>query len=191
VGGWVIDAEQFEKNGLMYERYPMALNRQEYHQLPRHSLIICAALVENPMNLGALCRTVEAFRLQSLVLADLGIAQNRKFRQLSAATYGWQPLEECAPDRLLDWLYHQRQQGYAILGLTANRDAAPLHQAKLPQEVVLVLGRELTGIPHEIEQECDLTLTIPQYGMADSLNVQTAAAIAIYEYIRQWGMASA
>ncbi|NJL48454.1 MAG: RNA methyltransferase [Leptolyngbyaceae cyanobacterium SM2_5_2] len=29
---------------------------------------------------------------------------------------------------------------------------------------------------------------IPQYGMVESLNVQTAAAIAIYEYIRQWGM---
>jgi tRNA G18 (ribose-2'-O)-methylase SpoU len=168
----------------------MDLNRQEYHRLPRHTLIICAALVENPMNLGALCRTVEAFRLQSLVLPDLKIAQNRKFRQLAAATYGWQPLEECAPDRLLDWFHHQRRMGYAILGLTANQEAEPLHQAKFPQKAVLVLGRELTGIPNEIEQSCDRTLTIPQYGMADSLNVQTAAAIAIYEYIHQWGMVS-
>jgi tRNA G18 (ribose-2'-O)-methylase SpoU len=79
---------------------------------------------------------------------------------------------------------------YAILGLTANQEAEPFHQAKFPQKAVLVLGRELTGIPHEIEQSCDRTLTIPQYGMADSLNVQTAAAIAIYEYIHQWGMAA-
>jgi len=168
----------------------MSFSRQEYHQLPRHPLIVCAALVENPRNLGALCRTVEAFRLQSLVLADLRIAQNRKFRQLAAATYGWQPLEECSPARLLNWLQHQRQQGYARLGLTANQEAEPLHQAKLPQKAVLVLGRELTGIPDEIERGCDRTLTIPQYGMAESLNVQTAAAIAIYEYIRQWGMAA-
>ena len=51
---------------------------------------------------------------------------------------------------------------------------------------VLVLGRELTGLADGIEQGCDLTLTLPQYGMAEFLNVQTAA-IAIYEYMRQWG----
>jgi len=168
----------------------MIFNRQEYRQLPRHSLVVCAALVENPMNLGALCRTVEAFRLQSLVLGDLQLANNRKFRQLAAATYSWQPLEACSPDRLPHWFQQQQKQGYSILGLTASRDAEPLHQTQFPQKAVLVLGRELTGIPREVEQDCDLTLTIPQYGMADSLNVQTAAAIAIYEYIRQWGMAS-
>lgn len=52
---------------------------------------------------------------------------------------------------------------------------------------VLVLGRELTGLADGIEQGCDRTLTIPQYGMAECLNIQTAAAIASYEYMRQWG----
>ena len=51
---------------------------------------------------------------------------------------------------------------------------------------MLVLGRELSGLADGIEQGCDRTLTIPQYGMAEFLNVQTAA-IAIYEYMRQWG----
>lgn len=166
----------------------MAFSREAYRQLPRHPLVVCASLVENPMNLGALCRTVEAFRLESLVLADVRMAQQRKFRQLAATTYHWQPLAVCAPDRLLDWFNQRRQQGYAILGLTADRRAQPLDQAVLPEKAVLVLGRELTGIPDEVVQGCDRTLTIPQYGLVDSLNVQTAAAIAIYQYIRQWGM---
>jgi tRNA guanosine-2'-O-methyltransferase len=143
------------------------------------------------MNLGALCRTVEAFRLEALVLADLQMARQRKFRQLAAATYGWQPLQACAPEDLLGWFRQQRQQGYAIVGLTANQSAQRLDQTPFPQKAVLVLGRELTGIPEAIEQGCDRTLTIPQSGLVESLNVQTAAAIAIYEYMRQWGMATA
>lgn len=166
----------------------MVPDRKEYGNLPRHPLIVCASLVENPMNLGALCRTVEAFRLQSLVLADMEIAQSRKFRQLAATTHHWQPIESCAPGALPDWFDKRRRQGYVIVGLTANGQAQPMQQADLPEKLVLVLGRELTGIPAEVLQECDRTLTIPQYGMVESLNVQTAAAITIYEYIRQWGM---
>ena len=166
----------------------MAPDREEYRNLPRHPLIVCASLVQNPMNLGALCRTVEAFRLESLVLADVKIAQDRKFRQLAVTTHHWQPLEACAPDDLPGWLDGRQRQGYAILGLTADGQAKPLLQADLPEKMVLVLGRELTGIPAPVLQGCDRTLTIPQYGMVESLNVQTAAAIAIYEYIRQWGM---
>jgi tRNA guanosine-2'-O-methyltransferase len=166
----------------------VAPDRQTYEKLPRHPLVVCASLVENPMNLGALCRTTEAFRLEALVLADRQIAQRRKFRQLAAATHSWQPLEACPPDQLGTWLQQQQQRGYSVLGLTVDEQAEYLSTVQLPQKAVLVLGRELTGIPEAVLQACDRTLTIPQYGLVDSLNVQTAAAIAIYEYIRQWGL---
>jgi tRNA G18 (ribose-2'-O)-methylase SpoU len=55
-----------------------------------------------------------------------------------------------------------------------------------PKQSVLVLGRELIGIPVEIAGLCDAAIAIPQFGMVESLNVQTAAAIAIYEYGRQY-----
>lgn len=72
----------------------MALFRTQYPDLSRHPLVVCASLVENPMNLGLLCRTAEAFRLEALVLSDLALTQNRKFRQVAVATYGspWWPV---------------------------------------------------------------------------------------------------
>ena len=48
--------------------------RDAYADLPRFPLKICASLVNHPANLGALCRTVEVFRLESLVMADSAIA---------------------------------------------------------------------------------------------------------------------
>ncbi|MGB3135229.1 MAG: TrmH family RNA methyltransferase [Nodosilinea sp.] len=162
--------------------------RAQYFNLPRHSLVVCAALVENPINLGMLCRTAEAFRLEALVLSDLNLIQDRKFRQGAVFTHQWQPLLECAVEALPQWLDHQRQQDYIPIALDLQPQATPLGEAAFPERVVLVLGRELTGIPPAVAAACDRAITIPQYGLVQSLNVQTAAALAIYAYLGQWGM---
>lgn len=164
--------------------------QQHYSQLPRHPLVLCASLVENPMNLGALCRTAEACRLESLVLQDLAITENRQFRRVAVTTHHWQPLQACAPENLIPWLEAQRERGYTRLALACDDAAQSLMTTALPQRAVLLLGRELTGIPAHLLAQCDQTLVIPQYGLVDSLNVQTAAAMAVYEYLRQWGLAS-
>lgn len=166
----------------------MALVRTQYPNLPRHTLMVCATLVENPINLGMLCRTAEAFRLEALVLSDLTLAQDRKFRQGAVATHRWQPLVGCAPENLPQWLDQQRQRGYTSLALDLQPQAVPLTDMTFPERAVLVLGRELTGIPPAVAAACDQGVTIPQYGVVQSLNVQTAAALAIYAYIGQWGM---
>ena len=169
-------------------RLPMTLTRSQYSHLPRHALVVCAALVENPINLGMLCRTAEAFRLEALVLKDLALTQDRRFRQGAVATHQWQPLEECAVEELPQWLERQRQRGYNPIALDLHPQAVPLPEMRFPERTVLVLGRELTGIPLSVAAACDHAVTIPQYGMVQSLNVQTAAALAIYTYISQWGM---
>ena len=159
------------------------------HDSSRFPLIVCASLVQNLANLGGLCRTVEAFRLEGLVLADLASAQTRSFRNLAASAHHWQPLIACPPAALSDWLQDQRQSGYNLVALQAGVDlqagVAPLAQFQFSRQTVLVLGRELTGIPDAIAQQCDRSLAIPQFGQVESLNVQVAGAIAIYEYVRQ------
>ncbi|MFQ4137249.1 TrmH family RNA methyltransferase [Nodosilinea sp. PGN35] len=166
----------------------MVLFRSQYPDLPRHPLVVCASLVENPMNLGMLCRTAEAFRLESLVLSDLALAQNRKFRQGAVATHQWQPLEACPGEQLPQWLAERRQQGYSPIALDLDPQATPLPKLRFLERTVLVLGRELTGIPPTVGAACDRLVAIPQYGVVQSLNVQTAAALAIYAYLGQWGM---
>jgi hypothetical protein len=111
---------------------PMALFRTQYPNLPRHSLVLCASLVENPMNLGLLCRTAEAFRLEALVLQELALAQGRKFRQVAVATHQWQPLEACAVEQLPDWLADRRQQGYTPIALDLQPQAIPLADMHFP-----------------------------------------------------------
>jgi tRNA G18 (ribose-2'-O)-methylase SpoU len=159
--------------------------RSNYDSLPRYPLTVCASLLTNPENMGQLCRTVEAFRLQELVIADAAIAQTPSFRRLAVSSQRWQPLQICPVNALGDWLARSQAEGYTCIALDANPKATCITQFVYPLKSIVLLGRELTGIPTELLDQCDLTLTIPQFGLVQSLNVQTAAAIAIYEYIRQ------
>lgn len=152
-----------------------------------HELIVCASLVENPMNLGGLCRTCEVFGVVQLVVANLAVLEDWGFRKLSASGHRWQPMAACAVNQLPAWMVAQQQAGYEVVALTAEPSAQLLTDCQFAQKTVLLLGRELTGIPAELLELCDRAITIPQYGRVESLNVHTAAAIALYEYIRQQG----
>ena len=180
---------QNPENSSITERQAVfrSINRDTYSQLSRHSLIICATLVQNPANLGSLCRTAEAFRVQSLVLSDLAVAESHTFRNPAASTHLWQPMQNCTVVQLPDWIAQQQQSGYSVIALDANPQALSLPQFMFPLRSVLLLGQELTGIPDSIRTLADQAVTIPQFGLVESLNVQTAAAVAIYEYLRQHG----
>lgn len=64
------------------------------------------------------------------------------------------------------------------------RGAEPLPRLDLPERVIVVLGAERDGLPDEVVGAANLVATIPQAGAAESLNVATAGAIALYELRR-------
>lgn len=140
--------------------------------------------MQNPANLGSLCRTCEVFRLQSLVLPDLSVTQTPAFTGPSASSHHWQPLVACPPAALSAWLNRQQQAGSSVIGLAVGVTNT-LDRFVFPQQSILLLGQELTGIPAAMLSQCNAQVTIAQFGLVESLNVQTAAAISIYEYVRQ------
>ncbi|MGH3042169.1 MAG: TrmH family RNA methyltransferase [Gaiellaceae bacterium] len=64
------------------------------------------------------------------------------------------------------------------------RGGLPLPDLDLPDRIIFVLGAERAGLPDEVLGAADATATIPQDGAAESLNVATAGAIALYEWAR-------
>jgi TrmH family RNA methyltransferase len=69
----------------------------------------------------------------------------------------------------------------------APRDGVPLPALDLPERVIFVLGAEREGLPDEVLGAAEAVATIPQAGRAESLNVATAGAIALYEWRRRRG----
>jgi tRNA G18 (ribose-2'-O)-methylase SpoU len=144
--------------------------------------------VQNPANVGGLCRTAEVFRLESLVIANGAIAQDAAFKRVAVSSQQWQPFEICPVVSLPEWIARQQSHHYTVIALHPDAQAVSLTHFTFPPQSVLVLGVELTGIPSHILQCCDRIITIPQFGRVESLNVHTAGAIAIYEYVRQHGL---
>lgn len=146
------------------------------------ALTVCASLVEKPTNQAALCRTCEVLGVDRLVLP--GADDSWEFRKISASAQQWQTVEYCPPAQLRLWL--AQQVGYTRVALTVSAATHSLADYQFSARTLLLLGRELTGIPADIAALCDVALMIPQYGRVESLNVQTAGAIAIYAYNCQW-----
>ncbi|HET8618357.1 MAG TPA: TrmH family RNA methyltransferase, partial [Acidimicrobiales bacterium] len=98
----------------------------------------------------------------------------------------------------VEWTWHgtapeaaaaARDAGYRIVGVELTDDAVPLDRVALDGPVALALGHEDRGLSPAALGACDAVAFIPQLGRVGSLNVATAAAIALYE-VRRRGWAA-
>ncbi|KAK3109773.1 hypothetical protein LTR53_016604 [Teratosphaeriaceae sp. CCFEE 6253] len=156
-------------------------------QPERHELILVASLVDNPHNLGGLSRVSEVFGVAALALQNPNVTSNKDFRAVSVASHLHLPLLPLAAAAVPAYLATQRHAGWTIVGVEQTDRSVVLgsEACRLPGKVVLVLGSEREGIPALVLGQCDVLVEIAQRGVTRSLNVQTAAAIVLYEYARQ------
>jgi tRNA (guanosine-2'-O-)-methyltransferase len=140
--------------------------------------------VQSPFNVGAILRTAAAFTVDHLWLA--GATASPTDVKTGKTGLGSQ--------RFLDWSWFDtgveavvaaRADGYRLVAIELTDDATPLPEAGLDGDVCLVVGHEDRGIPAATLAACDEVAHIPQLGRIGSLNVATAAAIALYEARRR------
>ena len=79
-----------------------------------------------------------------------------------------------------------RHEGYTLVGLEQCTGAESLYKFAFPRRTVLVVGNEREGIEPPVLQIMDCAVEIPVYGLPYAHNAATAAAIAMYEYCRQY-----
>ncbi len=79
-----------------------------------------------------------------------------------------------------------REEGYLLVGLEQTTHPQSLFDFAFPRRTVLVVGNERLGIEPEVLQLLDHTVEIPVYGLPYAHNAATAAAIALYEFCRQY-----
>ncbi|MGZ5341122.1 MAG: 23S rRNA (guanosine(2251)-2'-O)-methyltransferase RlmB, partial [Solirubrobacterales bacterium] len=90
---------------------------------------------------------------------------------------------------LADWLAAAKDAGAWIYGAEAGAPTAHT-DAELTSRCVLVLGGEGGGIRPRVRDSCDALVSIPVLGQVDSLNVSVAAAVLLFEAVRQRGLQS-
>jgi tRNA (guanosine-2'-O-)-methyltransferase len=140
--------------------------------------------VQSPFNVGAIVRTAAAFKVDHLwLVGDTASPGDPKAAKLALGT-----------QRYVGWTWHDtapeaaaaaRAGGYRVVGVELTDDAVPLDRLAVDGPVALVLGHEDRGLSPAALAACDEVGFIPQLGRVGSLNVATAAAIALYEVRRR------
>jgi len=148
-----------------------------------NALLVALDQVQDPRNLGAVCRSAEVAGAAGLIVPE------RRAAAVSAAACkasagAVEHLQIAHVRNLSDWLAAAKEAGFWIWGADAEAEAAPW-EVDLTGPTVLVLGGEGKGLRPRVAASCDGLVALPQRGQIDSLNVSAAATALLFEALRQ------
>ncbi|MCB0859962.1 MAG: 23S rRNA (guanosine(2251)-2'-O)-methyltransferase RlmB [Solirubrobacterales bacterium] len=147
------------------------------------SLVVVLDQIQDPRNLGAVCRSAEAAGATGVVIPDRRAASVTA-AAAKASAGAVEHLKIARVRNISDWITEAKDAGFWIWGADGRSDQAPW-QVDLTGKTALVLGTEEKGLRPRVADSCDGLIAIPQQGKVDSLNVSVAASILIFEAIRQ------
>ena len=159
------------------------LHREWRHKTDRRVALILDS-VQGPFNVGSILRTAAAYRVEHVWLAG-ATAPPRTASVQKTALGTDRFLEFTVVERAVDAVISARESGWSVVGLELADGAVPLHSVALGGAVCIVVGNEDHGISAAALRACDAVAYLPQLGKVGSLNVATAASIAMYEARRQ------
>jgi 23S rRNA (guanosine2251-2'-O)-methyltransferase len=156
---------------------PNALLRRE------GALLVALDQVQDPRNLGAVCRSAEFAGAAGVVVPERRAAEVTAVA-CKASAGAVEHLDIARVRNLADWLGTAKSAGFWIWGADAAATDAPWH-ADLSGPTVLVLGGEGKGIRPRVAAACDGLVALPRRGRISSLNVSAATAALLFEAVRQ------
>jgi 23S rRNA (guanosine2251-2'-O)-methyltransferase len=149
----------------------------------RGALIVALDQVQDPRNLGAVCRSAEQAGAAGVVIPERRAAEVTP-ATCKASAGAVEHLDIARVRNLADWLAEAKDSGFWIWGADASASQAPW-DVDLGGPTILVLGGEGGGIRPRVAAACDGLLALPAKGRVDSLNVSAAAAALLFEAVRQ------
>lgn len=146
-------------------------------------LIVVFDGVTDVRNFGAIARSAECAGAHGLIVPLKNTAPvNSEAIRTSAGALSRIPVHRAGSIR--NTLKTLSNEGMQIVAAT-EKSSTLLFDSDLTKPTVLVMGSEDTGISKEVLKLCDLQLTIPIVGAIESLNVSAAAAVMLFEVVRQ------
>ena len=147
---------------------------------------LVAQALRDPGNLGTMLRTGDAVGAGGLILIDdCADPFSAEAVRASMGAVFTQTIARSSWAEFIGWLRGGSGAEEAQLIAASLRDAVDYRRAVYRSPCFVLVGNESQGLPAEYEAACDLRVTIPMRGRADSLNAAVAAAVLSYEVLAQ------
>lgn len=134
-------------------------------------------------NVGAVLRLGACLGCAVDLIEPLGFAWDDRRVRRTAMDY----IDAVEIDRHSDWAAFRLARPERLMLLTTRGTTSLYHAAFRPDDILL-LGRESGGVPDDVASQCTASVRIPIRAAVRSLNLATAAALALGEALRQTGM---
>ena len=145
-------------------------------------IVVCDEL-SDPHNLGAVIRTAECAGAHGVIIPKRRSAGlTAVVAKTSAGAVSYLPVARVA--NLPALLKELKERGVWVFG-TAADGTTRLYDADLKGPAAIVIGSEGSGMSRLVAESCDFLVSIPMKGNISSLNASAAAAILLYEAVRQ------
>lgn len=150
---------------------------------PRPALFAVLDGIEDPQNLGSIIRTCECAGANGVIIRERRSASVTSAVEKAAAG-ATQHVPICRVTNIRAVVDRMKAAGMWAIG-TSGDGTQPHYQADLTVPLAFVIGSEAKGLSRLVRETCDYTVSIPMYGQINSLNAAVAAAVVVYEAVRQ------
>ncbi|MEO0050305.1 MAG: RNA methyltransferase [candidate division WOR-3 bacterium] len=157
---------------------------EEFARLERRPIHIVLDNLRSAFNVGAIFRLADAVRAAEVIPCGYTAhPPHHKLEQTALGTTGsvpWSWFPETATA-----IAELKRKNIQVVALETVVGAVPFYRFSYKFPVAIVLGNEALGVSQEVLRLCDGFVEIPVFGYKNSLNVATAAAVVLYELLRQ------
>lgn len=149
----------------------------------RQPFVVLLDHVTDVRNLGAIARTAECTGVDAIVVPDHGSAQINE-EAVKSSSGALLRIPVCREQNLKTVVNFAKQSGLQVVAAT-EKGADNYLAVDFTQPTLLIMGAEETGISNELLKLADRRAKLPILGQVQSLNVSVAAAVFMYEVLRQ------
>ncbi len=147
------------------------------------AIVVCDSL-QDPHNLGAVIRSAYASgMLAAVVTAENSAPLGGVASKSAAGAMSHLPL--CRVTNLVHFTQKLKKAGAWVFGAVKDDTAESLFSTDLNLPVAIIVGSEGKGLRPLVKKQCDVLVSIPMTGNLDSLNSSVAAAVIMFESLRQ------
>lgn len=153
-------------------------------EIGENSLFVVCENLQDPGNAGTIIRTADAAGAKAVIMTKgcVDIYNPKVTRSVMSSLFSVKVIRNKNMDSVFGFLKNNSIK--SVAGALKDNSVS-LFDCSMKGNVAIFIGNEGNGLENDTVKRCDNCVTIPMLGNAESLNASTAAAVMMYEHVRQ------